>query len=91
MKVSKVVDFTTECEVEVDADDIRLALCEAFSAANQKEEQAVNIHTILRAFSDIGRFLQAFSDEQIARLNEAQRTTIGKFLEEQARRFGRLS
>lgn len=87
MKVETWVDFSKHHEVDVSLEDITGAIYEALSAANQNAEQAVNIHTILYAFSRIGEFLRAFTDEQIGRLNEHQRKTIAQFLTTQGERF----
>lgn len=87
MKVETWVDFSKYHEVYVSLEDITGAIYEALSAANQNEEQAVNIHTIMYAFSRIGEFLRAFTDEQIGRLNEHQRKTIAHFLTAQGERF----
>lgn len=87
MRITKWVDMGAEVEVEIGVDDIRCALVEAFSASNQNLEEPVNIHDILRAFSNIGSFLRAFTDEQIAMLNDAQRKIIGDFLKTEAERF----
>jgi hypothetical protein len=87
MKVTKWVDYGCEVEVEVGADDIRSALNEAFYAVNQNEEEAINIHDILYAFSSIAAFLIAFSEEQITLLKPAQRKTIAEFLTKQGERF----
>jgi len=87
MKVTKWVECSQEVEVQIGADDIRIALSEAFGAANQNLEEAVNIHDILGAFQCIGAFLLAFTQEQIDMLNAKQRATIGAFLEEQGDRF----
>lgn len=81
MKITKYI------EVEVTTEDILEALDEALAAAIQKNGEAVNIHVICRTFNYIGKFLNAFSDEHIARLNEAQRKTIGDFLNKAAARF----
>lgn len=87
MKVTKWVDFGQDVEVDIDVDDIRGAINEAFSETEQRLEQAVNVHDILRAFSNIGSFLKAFSDENIARLNDSQRKIIGGFLQDAGARF----
>jgi hypothetical protein len=87
MKVSKWVDFSQEITVEVGADDITVALSEAFYAANQEPDKAVNIHDILGAFQAIGSFLRGFPDQYIDRLNFAQRSAIENFLRTQADRF----
>jgi hypothetical protein len=87
VKVTTWIDVSREVEVNIGADDIRRALTEAFAATNQNDEEAVNVHDIMRAFSCIASFLRAFTDEQVALLNESQRRVIGGFLEAQSRRF----
>lgn len=87
MRVTKWVDMGAEVEIQIGADDIGSALNEAFSCANQRPEEAVNIHDVLRALNDIAGFLKGISDENIARLNDKQRQLIGGFLRDQAPRF----
>ena len=87
MKVTKWVDMGADVTVDIGADEVRNALAEAFANANQEPEDAINVHDILCAFNCIGSFLRAFTDEQIASLNEKQRGIIGTFLAEAAVRF----
>ena len=87
LKVTKWIDMGADVTVDIGADDIRNALAEAFARTNQEPEEAVNVHDILSAFNCIGSFLRAFTDEQIAALNDKQRGIIGTFLAEAAGRF----
>lgn len=87
MRVTKWVDMGAEVEVEIGADDIGIALSEAFSAANQQLEKAVNIHDVLRAINNIAGFLKGISDENIGRFNDKQREFISNCLIEQGERF----
>lgn len=87
MRVTKWVDMGAEVEIQIGADDIRSALNEAFNCANQRLEEAVNIHDVLRAMNDIAGFVRGISDENIARLADKQRQSIGEFFRDQARRF----
>lgn len=87
MKITKWVDMGAEVEIQIGADDIRGALNEAFSCADQRLDEAVNIHDVLRALNGIASFLMGISDENIARLTDKQRELIGGFLRDQAPRY----
>ena len=87
MKVSKWVESSQEVEIEIGADDISIALSEAFARVPRDCDDHPNRNDVLSAFSSIGRFLAAFKDEHIAELNDAQRKMIREFLLKQGGRF----
>lgn len=87
MKVSKWVESSQEVQIEIGADDISVALSEAFARVHRDCDDHPNRHDVLSAFSSIARFLKAFQDEHIAQLNDAQRKTIREFLLSQGARF----
>lgn len=87
MKVTAWVDVSQEVTVHIGAEDIRIALNEAFDEVKKDEE---SIYPILRAFSAIASFLIALTDEQIELLTLAQRTTIRMFLNAQVERYSVL-
>lgn len=91
MKISKWVDMGQDVDVEIGVDDIRDALTEAFAQITEDESWAggsiPNSDDIVRVLADIGSFLRALTDDQIALLNPAQRTLVETFLREHACRF----
>jgi hypothetical protein len=88
MKITKWVDMGEEVEVEVSTEDIRAALAESFAEVTKDLlGELPSTFPVVSALSDIGKFLRALSDEQIALLNPAQRRVVGQFLAEQAARF----
>jgi hypothetical protein len=89
MKVTKWVDFGQEVDVDIDATDIRCALAEAFAVVTRDrfEEDGPSRNDVLHAINNIGAFLKALTDEQIALLNEHQRSLTAEFLQVQADRF----
>lgn len=89
VKVSKWVDMGQEVEVEIGLDDIRAAMGEAFNvvAEDPLGEEGPNRFDIMRALNDIGAFLNAMTDEQIALLNEAARKSVRTYLATASERF----
>jgi len=90
MKVSKWVDMAQEVQIEIGMEDVRAALNEAFYEVTREDrlgEPGPNNSEIMLAFNNIGGFLRAFTDEQIAQLKPAARKVIGEFLAEQSKRF----
>lgn len=92
MKVNAWVDLSRQVEVNIDAEQIRVALEEAFAAAKLPNAfDQVNAPTVMLAFAGIGSFLSGFSDELIGRLNDKQRSVIANFLQTQVDRFKAVS
>lgn len=90
MKIEKWVDLGAEVSIEIGADDVRLALAEAFEQVNKDcifDEEVPTIADVLYAINSIAAFLKALTPEQIARLNEKQQELTANFLREQAKRF----
>lgn len=88
MRINKWVDMGAEVEIEISVDDVRGALAECFAAVTEDRlGEPPNIHDVTKAFNQIGAFLNAVTDEQIALLNDKQRETIGAYLTKQAARF----
>lgn len=91
MKISKWVDMGQDVDIEIGVDDIRGALAEAFARVTEDTQwlgdSPPNSNDVVLALSNIGSFLRALTDAQIAMLNSKQRATIAKFLTEQAERF----
>ncbi len=82
MKLTTWVDLSREVEVNIGADDIREALTESFSMVKDGTRYDVTV-----ALNNIGTFLNALTDEQIALLALGQRSTIEAFLRKNAERF----
>lgn len=84
MKITKWLEMSDNVTIHIGTEDIRAALDEAFAAANQTD---VNVRDIFGAFNSIASFLNAFTDENIAKLKPKQREIIGRFLRDAAARF----
>jgi hypothetical protein len=78
-----------EVQVEIGADDVRLALAEAFAAVtvDRLGENPPDKNDVVRAISSIGTFLNALTDEQISLLNDKQQEITSDFLGKNAERF----
>lgn len=88
MKVSKWVDFGQEVEVDMNLTDVRGVIAEACArVTNPQFEEEPTRNDVVEALSRIGLFLKALTDEQIALLNQSQRSLISGFLAENAKRF----
>ena len=87
MRITKWVDIGDEVDIDIDVNDIRGALTEAFARTEQGFEELPTITDILRAFNVIGGFLNAFEQQHIDRLNLAQRSMIAAYLSKAADRF----
>ena len=89
MKIRQWVDMGQEVEIEIGADDVRIALAEAFANVTQDRlgESGPNRAEIARALNNIAIFLKALTDEQIAMLSIDARKTVTQFLSQQADRF----
>lgn len=88
MKISKWVDFGQEVEVDIDVNDIRGALSEAFATVEGVDfDERPTAREICSALNRIGSFLNAVTDEHIEKLNESQRETIAEYLATAAMRF----
>jgi hypothetical protein len=89
VKINKWVDMGQEVEVEIGADDIRIALAEAFAVVTQDRlgEEGPNRFDIMRALNAIGAFLNAMTDEQIALLSDAVRHQVQTYLAKASERF----
>ena len=90
MRITKWVDMGAEVDVDIDARDISAALSEAFSVVVEpKFEEVATARDVIRAIAMVGTFLTALTDEHIAALNEAQRTTVFRFLTKETKRWGK--
>lgn len=89
MKIRKWVDFGQEVDVEIGMEDIRSALGEAFSnvTADRLGEERPNRGNVARALNSIAGFLNALTDEHVALLSSAARSTVRTFLVKAADRF----
>lgn len=88
MKVSKWVDFGQEVEIDIDLTDVRCAIEEACArVTNPQFEEEPTRNDVVMALSQVGLFLKALTDEQIALLNESQRSIVSGFLADHAKRF----
>ena len=87
MRITKWVDIGDEVGIDIDVNDIRGALTEAFARTEQGFEELPTITDILRAFNQIGAFLNAFEQQHIDRLTLGHRSIIAAFLSEAADRF----
>jgi hypothetical protein len=88
VKISKWVDFGQEVEIDMNLTDVRCAIGEACErVTNPQFEEEPTRHDVVEALSRIGLFLKALTDEQIALLNESQRSLVSGFLAEHAKRF----
>ena len=94
MRIYKWVDMGQEVEIEIGADDIRLALAEAFAAVTTEDHKWIggevpNQNDVMKALNSIGAFLKALTDDQIDMLSEPALKICGSFLEEQSKRYSR--
>jgi hypothetical protein len=89
VKVSKWVDMGADVEVEISAEDIRVALDEMFEEITHDRlgEDGPSCGEVTRALNGMARFLNALTDEHIARLTDGQRKTVHTFLGKAAERF----
>lgn len=88
MKITKWIDMGQEVEIHISAEDIRIALSEAFSEATKdKLGEDDNQHDILLAINSMACFLNAVEQHQIDAMKFGQRLTIEKFLRGAADRF----
>lgn len=88
MRISKWVDMGQEVEIEIGADDIRLALAEAFATTSGGVLGEVPTkHDVTRSLNSIGAYLNAMTEEHIAKLSAGERKIIGEFLAKNAARF----
>ena len=88
MRIEKWVDLGANVTIDIDLNDIRGALSEAFTEASKDPlGEASNKHTVLLAFNQIGAFLNGLGDGQIGLLTFGQRMTIESFLRKNADRF----
>ena len=79
MRVSKWVDYSSEVEIDIGMEDIRAGIAEALAAGNP--------HDVNGALNNIGAFLRALTDDQIAALSPKVREIVRVFLAESAMRF----
>jgi hypothetical protein len=89
MRIKTWVELSQEVEVSIDIHDIRGALAEAFNHVTEDRpcEELPRAADVARAFNEIGTFLNAVTDEQIALLKPGQRRVIGEYLAKQVPRF----
>ncbi len=91
MTITKWIDMGQDVEIEITADDIRVALEESFVEANRATLETCgevpNSQKLCQTINHIGQFLNALTDEQIALLNESQRRVIERFMRNAAARF----
>lgn len=89
MIVKKWIDVRQEIEVSIGADDIRIALSEAFSVVitDRLGEEGPSQRDVLAALNSIAGFLNGMLDEHIASMSPKQRETVGKYLASAAERF----
>jgi hypothetical protein len=88
MKVTKWVDMGADVDVEIDVNDISAALSEAFEHASDGPlDERPTQNDITRAFNNIAQFFNGFTDAHLSLLNEKQKQVIGKYLDQQVRRF----
>lgn len=86
MKVSTYLDLSQEVEVEINAEQISVALSECLARA-KSENSVSHMAPAMRGFAAIVSFLAGFSDEMIAWLTDDQRRIIAMALQTQAGRF----
>jgi hypothetical protein len=89
MKISKWVDMGQEVDIEIDFNDIRVALAEAFEPITRERlgEEGPSCGDVGRALNSMAAFLNALTDEHIAQLTAMQRSVIGRFLADTSLRF----
>jgi hypothetical protein len=87
MKVTKWVEFSTEVEIEIGADDISVALSEAFARVPRDCDDRPSHFDVSGALNSIGRFLNGMKDEHIALLSPAARKCVADYLAKAAERF----
>lgn len=78
MRIETVINLGSQTvHVDVDFDDIRATIAEAFGNADGQR-------SVVRCLNDQAAFLKAVDPNL---LNEAQRKVVSRFLAEQAKRF----
>lgn len=87
MKISKWVDMGAEVDIQIDAHDIRAALAEAFSNAEDKLEERPTRQDITRALVMVSEFLNGLTDEHVALLTPTQKKITEEYLRKTADRF----
>jgi hypothetical protein len=88
MKVEKYVQVAETVEVDIDMDDIREALTEAFAGVTRDMRgEKLYPNQVLRAFNLIAEFLNALTDEHIGMMVPAQKAICAQFLTKAAARF----
>lgn len=89
MRIEKWVELSDTVQVDVDVNDVRGALAEAFANVTEDRlgEERPKAADVMRCFALIGKFLLAVTDDQIAMLNDAQRRLIGNYLANQSLRY----
>lgn len=78
MRVKTWVNIDQEIEISISLDEITSELV----AQDDK-----GVHASMVGLNNCATFMKAIPDTVIAEMNEAQRTTIAKFMAEQSRRF----
>lgn len=90
MKISKYVSFEQEVEIDIDLNDVRYCLAEAFARVEQsKHGEEPTRRDVLSALNRIASFLNALTDEQIVIMTPGQTKMIGEYLATQAARFAK--
>ena len=77
MKITKLINVETEVDVSITTEDINAALM----------EDTDRLHAVMCGINNIGAYLKAIPDTVLAEMNDAQKQTVAKFLNDQARRF----
>jgi hypothetical protein len=88
MTVKKWVESSQEVEIQIDADDIRCALSEAFDRANPRDcDDHPNRGDVTDALNAIGGFMNGLTEEHLALLSPAAIATVAGYFERTAARL----
>ena len=77
MKITKLITVETETEVSVSVEDINQAI----------REDPERLHDVLTGINNCAQYLKAIPETVLADMTESQKSTIAKFLNDQAHRF----
>ena len=77
MKITKLITVETEVDVSVSVEDINRAI----------REEPERLHDVLTGINNCAQYLKAIPETVLADMTESQKSTIAKFLNDQAHRF----
>lgn len=88
MKVKKWIELSEQAEIEISAEDIRVAMVESFEEATRDTlGEHIDKRAVPRALNNIGAFFSALTDDHIASLTLQVRKIVADCLSKHAERF----